>query len=54
MSDEFIEKAGELIGRIGYCFVVGAVLSLIFGSASYPVESIGTPIFIMLLFEFLT
>lgn len=53
MSDEFISKVADLIGRIGYCFVVGAVIGLIFGSANHPVESLGAPIFVMLLIEFL-
>ncbi len=53
MNDEFISKVADLIGRIGYCFVVGAVIGLIFGSANHPIESLGTPIFVMLLIEFL-
>lgn len=53
MSDEFISKVADLIGRICYCFVVGAVIGLIFGSANHPVESLGAPIFVMLLIEFL-
>ena len=28
MSDEFISKVADLIGRIGYCFVVGAVIGI--------------------------
>ena len=32
---------------------IGAIIGLIFGSANHPIESLGTPIFVMLLIEFL-
>lgn len=46
------EKIADLTGRIGGCIIVGPILGLIFGVPNYPVESIGTPILILLLLEF--
>ena len=46
------EKAADLIGRIGGCVVLGVIIGLIFGIPNYPVESIGTPIIILLILEF--
>ena len=48
----FMEKLADLIGRIGGCVVIGALIGLFFGLPNYPLESIGTPIFILLLLEF--
>ena len=46
------DKIADLIGRVGGCVVVGTIIGLIFGLPNYPVESIGTPILILLLLEF--
>lgn len=46
------EKLANILGRAAGCILVGALIGAIFGLPNYPVESLGTPIFILLLLEF--
>lgn len=46
------EKLANILGRAGGCILVGAAIGLIFGLPNYPVESLGLPIFVLLLLEF--
>ena len=46
MSEYWKEKIPDILGRAAGCVILGAIIGLIFGLPNYPVESIGTPIFI--------
>ena len=50
--DDFIDVATDLFARVAGCFILGTIIGLIFGIASYPLESIGVPIFVLLILEF--
>jgi uncharacterized membrane protein YbjE (DUF340 family) len=52
-KEELIDCATDIFARVAGCFIIGAIIGLIFGSANHPIESLGTPIFVMLLIEFL-
>ena len=46
MSEYWKEKITDILGRAAGCVILGAIIGLIFVLPNYPVESLGTPIFI--------